>query len=153
MILSESYTSILGVNADCVVCTVNCQGHMGRGVALYLRKAIPGLYDAYRPLCNNGLLTVDKLWLYNKSSPRVLCFPTKDRTWEPSRIEWIEHNLHKLRNTYKQCRINTIAIPPLGCSNGGLSWSLVRPLIYAALGDDCDLKVHICLGRPGGVNV
>lgn len=146
MILSESNASILATGADTVVCTVNCQGHMGRGVALYLRKAIPGLYDAYKPLCENGLLTVDKLWIYEHTAPRVLCFPTKDKTWEPSRIEWIEHNLKKLRDHYQRCRIDTIAIPPLGCGNGGLSWALVRPLIYDILGNGCDLNVHICHG-------
>ncbi|WP_430450550.1 macro domain-containing protein [Rhodophyticola sp.] len=29
--------------------------------------------------------------------------------------------------------INSIAIPPLGCGNGGLDWRDVRPLIRSAL--------------------
>lgn len=146
MIIGEDHVSILDVNADCVICTVNTEGYMGRGVALYLRKAIPGLYPQYKALCQRKLLTVDKLWLYSRSSPRILCFPTKDKCWESSRLEWIEHNLKKLRDVYKKQGIKRIACPPLGCANGGLDWNDVRPLIYDILGD-CDLEVFICHGR------
>lgn len=150
MIIAERPVSILDTNAECVTCTVNCQGHMGRGVALYLRKAIPGLYPAYRQLCEKQLLTVDKLWIYRHAVPRVLCFPTKDRTWEPSRVDWIEHNLIKLRDHRHRLQLTTLAIPPLGCANGGLSWSQIRPMIYDYLDPLPDLQVYICLGRDGG---
>lgn len=146
MIASESNVSILDINVTHVICTVNCEGHMGRGIALYLRKCIPGLYEKYHQLCQLKLLTVDKLWIYPSEPKHVICFPTKDKTWEDSRIEWIEANLIKLRNMYKEKGIRSVAMPPLGCGNGNLNWSEVRNLIYAILGD-CDLEVHICLGR------
>lgn len=148
MIISEQPISILDTEATHVVCTVNCQGHMGRGVALYLRKAIPGLYKEYQNQVKSGNITINSLWIYNNPNVNVICFPTKDKTWEPSKLEWIKSNLELLRDTYKQSGIKSVAIPPLGCSNGGLQWSDVRNLIYAILGE-CDLKVYICLGRNG----
>lgn len=146
MIASESHIGILDVPVSHVICTVNTEGHMGRGVALYLKKCIPGLYDAYREQCKQKQLLVNTLWVYENNEPKILCFPTKDKTWEDSRLEWIEANLRTLRDTYRERGITSVAMPPLGCGNGNLKWEDVRPLIYAILGD-CDLQVHICLGR------
>lgn len=146
MIASESHIGILDVPVSHVICTVNTEGHMGRGIALYLKKCIPGLYDAYREQCKQKQLLVNTLWVYENNEPKILCFPTKDKTWEDSRLEWIEANLRTLRDTYRERGITSVAMPPLGCGNGNLKWEDVRPLIYAILGD-CDLQVHICLGR------
>lgn len=146
MIVSESHIGILDVPVSHVICTVNTEGHMGRGIALYLRKCVPGLYGAYREQCKQKQLLVDTLWVYENNEPKILCFPTKDKTWEDSRIEWITANLRKLRDTYKDMGITSVAMPPLGCGNGNLKWEGVRPLVYAILGD-CDLQVHICLGK------
>lgn len=146
MIVSESHIGILDVPVSHVICTVNTEGHMGRGIALYLRKCIPGLYDAYREQCKQKQLLVDTLWVYENNEPKILCFPTKDKTWEDSKVEWITANLRKLRDTYKELGITSVAMPPLGCGNGNLKWEDVGPLVYAILGE-CDLQVHICLGR------
>lgn len=146
MIMSESHIGILDVKVSHVICTVNTEGHMGRGIALHLRKCIPGLYDAYREQCKQKQLLVNTLWVYEHNEPKILCFPTKDKTWEDSRIEWITTNLQTLRDTYKDLGITSVAMPPLGCGNGNLKWEDVGPLVYAIL-SDCDLEVHICLGR------
>lgn len=146
MIVSESHVGILDVKVSHVICTVNTDGYMGRGIALYLKKCIPGLYDAYREQCKQKQLLVNTLWVYEHNEPKILCFPTKDKTWEDSRIEWITTNLRTLRDTYKDLGITSVAMPPLGCGNGNLKWEDVGPLVYAILGD-CDLEVHICLGR------
>lgn len=146
MILSESHIGILDIQTSHAICTVNTEGHMGRGIALYLKKCVPGLYEAYREQCKQKLLLVNTLWIYEHSEPKIICFPTKDKTWEDSRIEWITTNLQTLRDTYKDLGITSITMPPLGCGNGNLKWEDVRPLIYAILGD-CDLQVHICLGH------
>ena len=31
---------------------------------------------------------------------------------------------------YKEWQIKSLAIPALGCGNGGLNWSIVEPLIF-----------------------
>jgi hypothetical protein len=40
-------------------------------------------------------------------------------------------------------QIRSIAIPPLGCGNGGLDWNVVRPLIATALADLEDVDVIV----------
>jgi hypothetical protein len=39
--------------------------------------------------------------------------------------------------------ITSIAIPALGCGNGGLDWAVVRPLIVAAMNELPDVTVHL----------
>ena len=44
--------------------------------------------------------------------------------------------------TQVQCLgIRSIAIPPLGCGNGGLDWADVRPLIHGAFEPLPDVEV------------
>lgn len=39
--------------------------------------------------------------------------------------------------------IHTLAIPPLGCGNGGLKWCDFRPLIEKHLGTISDLEIFV----------
>ena len=82
-------------------------------------------------------------------NPRyIINFPTKDHWRANSRIEDIELGLTALVEEIQKRRIKSIAIPPLGCGLGGLSWSQVRPRIEAALNELTD--VHIILYEPAG---
>ena len=56
------------------------------------------------------------------------------RTGEPiHKLEWIEKGLQDLVWVIREKNIRSIAVPPLGCGNGGLDWDDVRPLVVAAL--------------------
>jgi hypothetical protein len=58
----------------------------------------------------------------------------------------IQSGLVDLVRVLKDRSISSIALPPLGCGNGGLDWRDVRPLIEQALGD---LPIDVCLFAPG----
>ena len=69
------------------------------------------------------------------NGPRwIVNFPTKKHWRNPARLEWIESGLAALKEVIRRKEIRSIALPPLGCGNGGLEWSVVRPKIEAALG-------------------
>ncbi|HEY2739526.1 MAG TPA: macro domain-containing protein, partial [Thermoanaerobaculia bacterium] len=53
----------------------------------------------------------------------------RDRT----RPEWVQAGLADLARLLQEKAIRSVALPPLGCGNGGLEWSAVRPLIEQAL--------------------
>src|ERR1035441_10284318 len=65
-------------------------------------------------------------WLIN--------FPSKKHWRQPSKLEWIVEGLKHLRRVIEEKKIASIALPPLGCGNGGLDWNEVRPEIELALG-------------------
>lgn len=116
-----------------LVCTVNCRGVMGKGIALEFKRRYPAMFEDYRKACRLGMLRPGRLYLWTEPLlPReVLCFPTKDDWRLPSRIEWIEAGLEKFRENAG--RFESVAFPKLGCNNGGLSWTDVRPVMENAL--------------------
>ena len=63
-------------------------------------------------------------------------------------MEFIRDGLQDLVAQARRLNIRSIAIPPLGCGNGGLKWSEVRPLIEEAFTELSSVEVR--LFEPGG---
>ena len=56
-------------------------------------------------------------------------------------MEYIEDGLDALAKVIREYGITSIAIPPLGCGNGGLDWMKVRPLIEKKLSELTDVEI------------
>lgn len=78
----------------------------------------------------------------------VVNFPTKGHWRSKSKMSDIETGLDDLCQVIRGLGVESIAVPPLGCGNGGLQWSDVRPLIEASLGDLPG--VHVMVYPPQG---
>jgi O-acetyl-ADP-ribose deacetylase (regulator of RNase III) len=79
----------------------------------------------------------------------IINFLTKRHWRSGSRIQDIDAGLHDLVEVMEAHRIRSIAIPPLGCGNGGLQWSEVRELIIQRLaGVDADILLFVPNGAP-----
>ena len=139
--------NLLEANVEALVNTVNCVGVMGKGIALQFKQAFPANFQAYQKACKNNLVRPGEMLVVptgNLGDPRyIINFPTK-RHWKGhSRIEDIKAGLDTLAQDIKTLGIKSIAVPPLGCGNGGLDWSEVAPLIVQALGGLPDVEVHL----------
>jgi O-acetyl-ADP-ribose deacetylase (regulator of RNase III) len=136
---------LLKTPADALVNTVNTVGVMGKGIALQFKLAFPDNYVAYEAACKHGDVQIGKMFVFRREkNPRfIINFPTK-RHWKgKSKIEDIESGLKALIQVVKQERIKSIAVPPLGCGNGGLDWEQVRPLIEEAFLELPDVQVQL----------
>jgi O-acetyl-ADP-ribose deacetylase (regulator of RNase III) len=140
--ISEESGSLLDASADALVNTVNTVntvGVMGKGLALQFKQAYPGNFRAYQAACKSGAVRLGRMFVYEPGipgQPRYLVnFPTKGHWRSNSRLGDIRAGLADLRRIILDRGITSIAVPPLGCGNGGLSWQDVRPLIAEALGD------------------
>jgi len=127
---------ILKADTEALVNTVNCVGVMGRGIALQFRKAFPENFKTYKSACDKEKFRPGMMLVYDLNrfeNPRyVVNFPTK-RHWKgKSKIEDIESGLEALVKEVAKLNIRSIAIPPLGCGLGGLSWNQVKPIIQRA---------------------
>jgi O-acetyl-ADP-ribose deacetylase (regulator of RNase III) len=117
--------------------TVNTEGVMGKGVALQFAKKYPEMLAAYREACKTGEVQPGRMHIFERGEmfkPRyIINFPTKRHWRSPSRLEDIEAGLQALAQDIERLHIHSIALPPLGCGNGGLAWNEVFPRIKAAL--------------------
>lgn len=141
--------NLLDANTDALVNTVNTVGVMGKGIALQFKNRFPNNYKAYRDACKSGtfktgeVLVVAEGDLLNEKI--IVNFPTKEHWKSPSQYEHIESGLNALKKAIIGQQIKSIAIPPLGCGNGGLDWCIVKPMIVKALQD---LEVEIIIYEP-----
>ena len=125
--------NIFSSGAEAIVITVNCEGVMGTGIALDAKNRWPEIYNSYSEKCKlNEFHIGDIMWTHSESK-RVALFPSK-RLWRaPSKLSYLEDGLDTLRTDIIRRSIKSIALPHLGCSNGGLTWSEVKPLIVEKL--------------------
>jgi O-acetyl-ADP-ribose deacetylase (regulator of RNase III) len=138
---------LLAADADALVNTVNTVGVMGKGVALQFKQAFPSNFKAYEAACKRGEVALGRMFVFDAGQlthPRyVINFPTKGHWRARSRLADIEAGLADLRRVIEDRGITSIAVPPLGCGNGGLSWDDVRPVIEQALLDIPGVRVLI----------
>ncbi|MGW5213276.1 type II toxin-antitoxin system antitoxin DNA ADP-ribosyl glycohydrolase DarG [Streptomyces sp. NPDC004051] len=139
--------NLLLADVDALVNAVNTVGVMGKGIALQFKRAYPENFKDYKASCDRGEVTVGRMHVHEvgrAAGPRcVINFPTKRHWREPSRIEDIASGLVALRDEIIERGIRSIAVPPLGCGNGGLSWHEVEPMIRQALGTIPGVEVRV----------
>lgn len=135
-------SSLFDSPAQTLVNTVNIVGVMGKGVALEFKKRFPEMFRAYKSLCNSGSLDIGKLHLWRSTNRYVLNFPTKTTWKKPSKIDYIEAGLSVFVDSYKEMGISSISFPPLGCGNGNLNWSDVRPVMERYL-SNLEIPVYV----------
>ena len=139
-------------DVDAIVNTVNCVGVMGKGIALQFKNKWPANFIAYAAACKAGQVRPGRMFVFDSGGlvkPNfIINFPTKDHWRGSSKIEFIRDGLVDLVAQVKRLGIRSIAVPPLGCGNGGLDWADVRPLIEAAFEALPDVEVR--LFEPAG---
>jgi O-acetyl-ADP-ribose deacetylase (regulator of RNase III)/uncharacterized protein YwgA len=120
--------------ATTLVNTVNCVGVMGKGIALEFKNRYPNMFSEYVQLCKAGKVSPGIPYYYSDLlGVSVINFPTKDHWRSPSKLSYIISGLDWFVKNYEDLGITSIAFPALGCGNGGLSWSVVGPLMYSKL--------------------
>ncbi|MEZ3436532.1 MAG: macro domain-containing protein [Lachnospiraceae bacterium] len=131
-------------NADCLINTVNCEGFMGKGVAYQFKMRFPENNKSYIKACKSGELTVGKVHYYIEEGITIINFPTKNKWRENSKMEYIENGMSFFVELLPRLNVKKIAIPPLGCGNGGLIWAEVKEVIeskIASLSDKYDFVI------------
>ena len=112
--------NIFNSNCQTLVNAVNCEGVMGKGIALVYQCRYPDMFEKYAKFCKTGDITIGKLYLYkpiDQSEQWVLNFPTKLSWRNPSRMDYLRAGLEKFCLTYQQKQISSIAFPMFYLSN------------------------------------
>lgn len=149
--------NMLDAPTEALVNTVNTVGVMGKGIALMFKEAFPENFRAYDEAAKRKEVQIGRMFVTENRTldgPKWLInFPTKKHWRQPSRLEWIVDGLKDLRRVVQEKGIRSVALPPLGCGNGGLDWSDVRPEIERALGELDEVDVWVFAPTPKYQNV
>ena len=142
--------NLLESKAFALVNTVNTFGVMGKGIALQFKNEFPHNFNIYREVCRKRHLAIGQLLIINDNSlllgdRLIINLPTKTHWRLPSEYTYIERGLKALREAIVEKNISSIAIPALGCGNGGLDWIKVKQMIIDAL---ANLPTHIEVYEP-----
>lgn len=145
--ISYAKGNLLDADVEAVVNTVNTVGVMGKGIALLFKDAFPRNFKEYAAACKRGEVEVGRMFVTATEEligPKwVINFPTKRHWRQRTKLEWITEGLGNLRKVLEEESIGSVAIPPLGCGNGGLDWRDVRPVIEDALGSLSGVEVIV----------
>ena len=140
---SVKYTSgdVSGDQAQVIVNTVNSQlsqygnGVMGKGVALaFVERFGEDIKKPYAEAIRSGELVPGTSILFDlPNGQKMAALATKDHFRDPSKMEWVDKGLEDLANRMRAEGLTSVALPPPGCGNGGLSWKDVEPLVHKHL--------------------
>ncbi|MFN8074527.1 MAG: macro domain-containing protein [Kineosporiaceae bacterium] len=115
---------------------MNTVGVMGKGIALQFKRAFPANEVEYRRACASGELAVGSVLVHDTGAAGlrryVLNVPTKRHWRSASRLDDVESGVAGLVDAVRSLGVASVAVPALGCGNGGLPWSDVRPLLVGA---------------------
>jgi len=141
--------NLLEAKAEALVNTVNTVGVMGKGIAMMFKERFVQNFRLYSSACKAHEVHTGKMFVTETNEldgPRwIINFPTKQHWRGNSRMEWIVEGLQDLRQLLIEKNIKSVAIPPLGAGNGGLSWPSVRTQIELILSD---LDTEIVVFEP-----
>ncbi len=143
--------NIIEADVEALINTVNTVGVMGKGIALTFKKAFPENFKIYRKLCENKEFKIGDLLITktDKAKPKfIVNFPTKQHWRNRSEIDFIKIGMKKLVEAINEKGIKSIAIPPLGCGNGGLNWKVVKSIILKEL-ELLEKDTEIIIYEPG----
>ena len=130
--------NLLDAETQALVNTVNTVGVMGKGIALQFKEEFPNNFKIYLDACKRKELQPGKMLVVKEPTKKgariIINFPTKTFWYQKSRYEYIEEGLKALVETISENEIRSIAIPPLGCGNGGLLWGKVKHMMEQYLG-------------------
>lgn len=141
--------NLLENDAEALVNTVNTVGVMGKGIALQFKKAFPENYKAYQKACEIGEVVPGRMFVFELEGqvfqgPRyIINFPTKRHWKDRTRLDDIAAGLNALIGEIEKRDIQSVALPPLGCGSGGLSWKSVYPMLAEALSSLENVRVSV----------
>lgn len=139
---------MLSAETEALVNTVNTVGVMGKGIALQFKDQYPNNFAAYHAACKAKQVEVGKMFVFEEQpmigdKKIIINFPTKKDWKHKSKIEYVESGLKDLAKVIEERRIKSIAMPLLGCGNGGLDWGDVKVLIEKYLSGLTDVDIIV----------
>lgn len=145
MIIYKPGQDIFNSTAHFLVNPTNTKGVMGKGLALEMKNRFPLNFKYYHNFCSSSSPKGGDLIFHypenvTKERP-VINFCTKEQWQKPSKLEWIERGMinlvERLDELYPEGQYPSplVALPMLGCGEGGLDKDEVLSVFKSVLVD------------------
>lgn len=105
---------------------------MGRGIALTAKTLYPNL-DTLLGYAVKEYGNISN-WIYYPDKI-IISFPTKHHWKNDSDINLIEESVKSLVKMTNLKQVTNVYLPRIGCGNGNLKWSVVKPVLQKYLDD------------------
>lgn len=133
-IVKFSNVSVFEAGADAICNTVNCVGVMGKGLALEFRQRYPAMYGLYAEHCRQKLMKPGGVFTVKMRNGLLIFNVATKKHWsKPSSYQYIRDACVQLVSAIKKHRPFMVAVPALGCRNGGLDWEKVKEIMKYGL--------------------
>lgn len=124
----------------------NCQGKMGRGIAVQMRKKFPKMYEIYHQLCIEEEFRPGDIFVHNYGNGYVFNLATQEHWNIPGKLAKLEHidsSMRKMMEYALENNIKSIALPKIGAGLGGLNWDDVKEVIERISGEYQSVDLYV----------
>lgn len=102
----------------------NCQGAMGKGIALQFKQKYPAMYAEYKKWCTTGRFKLGSLmiWYDDKTATTIFNLATQER-WDRggASLPALQSSLEGMCEYAVRFEVKDIGLPLIGAGLGGLS--------------------------------
>lgn len=129
----ESDGSIFDSGCAALVSPVDAAtGAQRKGLALEFKRRWPERCAAYKRVAKSGWMQAGGVHIEWGSDPAIIFAATKGHWRDLSCIVHVRECMHRIVALVARYGIESVAIPALGCGQGGLPWEPVRDEILCA---------------------
>lgn len=136
MFLTIKKGDLFADDAEALVNAVNCKGVMGAGIAKAFRNRYPLYFLDYHAKCMEDRIVIGEVDLYaylDEIGCRFLVsFPTMLNPGEATREDALVLGLESLVEKMNLYRIQSVAMPALGCGIGDFAFERLATLVATA---------------------
>ena len=120
-------------SAAVLVNPINSQGISGKGLAKIFKTKFPKNHEHYDAVIRaSAIRPPGDLYPFRTGAlfpSWIINIITKDYYWNPSTYFGVSAGLMKIVEWCNATEVESIAIPALGCGEGGLKWETVKGLM------------------------
>ena len=136
--------NIFNMQTQALVNPVNTVGVMGAGLALEFKRKFPQNFLRYKLACASGDFGIGKVLTTAEKGKIIINLPTKEHWRNPSQLFYVKSGLDALVEFVRKERIESVALPLLGCGLGGLDFFEVKTLMDEILTAVTECEWFIC---------
>ena len=132
MIQEANNRDLFASGLRCLVNPVNSSGRMKEGLPAAFLQKFPTMVSGYKGMCAQRALRPGRIWMFQDPASGVWIANLSVRESEGSRsqLSWVDEGLCELARKVREFDIQSVAIPALGCENGGgVEWHQVQEMV------------------------